>query len=115
MPTILRPTIDNSTNEFFTSLLNPRRAQDTNRINDDARTSDLDVRHKFALSLIYQVPNVKSDNRWSKTFVNGFNIGSVFLAQTGQPVTFQSGGVDSNGNGDSAGDRASVILSSRET
>src|SRR6266436_5892252 len=26
-------TIDNSTNEFFTSLLNPRRAQDTNRIN----------------------------------------------------------------------------------
>jgi len=31
-------TIDNSTNEFFTSLLNPRRAQDTNRINDDPRT-----------------------------------------------------------------------------
>src|SRR5882724_7251888 len=101
-------TIDNSTNEFFTSLLNPRRAQDTTRINDDRANSDLDVRHKFALSLIYQVPNVKSDNRWVKTFVNGFNIGSVFLAQTGQPVTFQSGGVDSNGNGDSAGDRGSV-------
>jgi hypothetical protein len=101
-------TIDNSTNEFFTSLLNPRRAQDTNRINEDRGNSDLDVRHKFALSLIYQVPNVKSDNRWVKTFVNGFNIGSVFLAQTGQPVTLQSGGVDSNGNGDSAGDRASV-------
>jgi len=101
-------TIDNSTNEFFTSLLNPRRAQDTNRINDDRANSDLDVRHKFALSLIYQVPNVKSDNRWVKTFVNGFNIGSVFLAQAGQPVTLQSGGVDSNGNGDSAGDRASL-------
>jgi len=65
------------------------------------------VRHKFALSFIYQVPNVKSDSRWVKTLVNGFNIGSVFLAQTGQPVTLQSGGVDSNGNGDSAGDRAS--------
>ncbi|OLB38856.1 MAG: hypothetical protein AUH11_05710 [Acidobacteria bacterium 13_2_20CM_57_17] len=101
-------TIDNSTNEFFTSLLNPRRAQDTNRINEDRGNSDLDVRHKFALSLIYQVPNVKSDSRWVKTLVNGFNIGSVFLAQTGQPVTLQSGGVDSNGNGDSAGDRASV-------
>src|SRR5882672_9153829 len=101
-------TIDNSTNEFFTSLLNPRRAQDTNRINDDRANSDLDVRHKFALSLIYQVPNVKSDNRWVKTFVNGFSIGSVFLAQAGQPVTLQSGGVDSNGNGDSAGDRASL-------
>jgi hypothetical protein len=39
--------------------------------------------------------------------VNGFQIGSIFLAQTGQPITLQSGGVDSNGNGDSAGDRAS--------
>ena len=55
-------TIDNSTNEFFTSLLNPRRAQDTTRINDDRASSDLDVRHKFALSVFYQVPNVKSDN-----------------------------------------------------
>jgi len=101
-------TIDNSTNEFFTSLLNPRRAQDTNRINEDRGNSDLDVRHKFALSLTYQVPDVKSDNRFVKTLVNGFQIGSIFLAQSGQPVTLQSGGVDSNGNGDTAGDRASV-------
>src|SRR5437870_786491 len=101
-------TIDNSTNEFFTSLLNPRRAQDTNRINEDRGNSDLDVRHKFALSLTYQVPDVKSDNRFVKTLINGFQIGSIYLAQTGQPVTIQSGGVDSNGNGDSAGDRASV-------
>ncbi len=101
-------TIDNSTNEFFTSLLNPRRAQDTNRINEDRGNSDLDVRHKFALSLTYQVPDIKSENRLVKTLVNGFQIGSVYLAQTGQPITLQSGGVDSNGNGDSAGDRASV-------
>jgi outer membrane receptor protein involved in Fe transport len=100
-------TIDNSTNEFFTSLLNPRRAQDTTRINEDRGNSDLDVRNKFALSLTYQVPDVKSDNRFVKTVVNGFQIGSIYLAQTGQPVTLQSGGVDSNGNGDSAGDRAS--------
>src|SRR5947208_1869194 len=101
-------TLDNSTNEFFTSLLNPRRAQDTNRLSDDWASSDLDVRHKFALSMTYQIPDVKSESRLVKTFVNGFQIGSVFLAQTGQPVTLQSGGVDSNGNGDSAGDRASV-------
>ncbi len=101
-------TIDNSTNEFFTSLLNPRRAQDTNRINEDRGNSDLDVRHKFALSLTYQVPDVKSDNRFVKTLVNGFQIGSIYLAQSGQPVTLQSGGIDSNRNGDSAGDRASI-------
>jgi len=100
-------TEDNSTNEFFTSLLNPRRAQDTNRLSEDWANSDLDVRHKFALSLNYQVPEVKSDSAWVKTLLNGYQIGSVFLAQTGQPVTLQSG-LDSNGNGDSAGDR--VVL-----
>jgi outer membrane receptor protein involved in Fe transport len=97
-------TLDDSTNEFFTSLLNPRRAQDTNHLSQDWASSDLDVRHKFALSLTYQVPEVKSDSAWVKTLLNGFQVGSVFLAQTGQPVTLQSG-IDSNGNGDSAGDR----------
>src|SRR2546429_138178 len=97
-------TLDNSTNEFFTSLLNPRRGQDTQQIGQDWGNSDLDVRHKAALSWSYQVPNIKSDSRWAKTLVNGFSIGSVFLAQTGQPVTLQSAS-DANGNGDTAGDR----------
>ncbi|HKW34419.1 MAG TPA: TonB-dependent receptor [Candidatus Acidoferrum sp.] len=97
-------TLDNSTNEFFTSLLNPRRGQDTQQIHEDWGNSDLDVRHKAALSWSYQIPNIKSDSRWAKTLVNGFSIGSVFLAQTGQPVTLQSAS-DANGNGDTAGDR----------
>jgi hypothetical protein len=97
-------TLDNSTNEFFTSLLNPRRSQDTQQISQDWGNSDLDVRHKAALSWSYQVPGIKSDSRWAKTLVNGFSIGSTFLAQTGQPVTLQSAS-DSNGNGDTAGDR----------
>ncbi|HTP67319.1 MAG TPA: TonB-dependent receptor [Dongiaceae bacterium] len=100
-------TLDDATNEFFTSLLNPRRAQDTNRIGEDWGNSDLDVRHKFALSLTYDVPKVNSDNKFVKAAVNGFQVSSIFLAQTGQPVTLQSG-IDSNGNGDSAGDRVVV-------
>jgi Carboxypeptidase regulatory-like domain/TonB dependent receptor len=97
-------TLDNSTNEFFTSLLNPRRAQDTNRISQDWASSDLDVRHKVGLSWTYQFPNIRSDNAFVRTLANGFQLGSVFLAQTGQPVTLQSGS-DVNANGDSAGDR----------
>lgn len=100
-------TLDDSTNEFFTSLLNPRRAQDTRRLSHDWSSSDLDVRQKFALSLTYVVPDVKTDSQWVKTLLNGFQIGSVYLAQTGQPVTLQSG-LDSNGNGDSAGDRVVI-------
>ncbi|HEX2663856.1 MAG TPA: TonB-dependent receptor [Candidatus Acidoferrum sp.] len=100
-------TTDNSTNEFFTSLLNPRRAQDTNRLSEDWASSDLDVRHKLALSWVYDLPQAKTESSFLKSVLNGYQLGSVFLAQTGQPVTLQSG-IDSNGNGDSAGDR--VVL-----
>lgn len=100
-------TEDNSTNEFFTSLLNPRRAQDTNRLNEDFGKSDLYVRNKVALSWVYDVPKTHFESRFAKTLLNGYQIGSTFLAQSGQPVTLQSG-LDSNGNGDTAGDRASV-------
>jgi outer membrane receptor protein involved in Fe transport len=99
--------IDDATNEFFTSFLNPRRAQDTNRLGQDRSNSDLDVRHKFALSATYETPAIHSDTRVMKTLLNGYTIGAVYLAQTGQPITIQSGlaGIDSNGNGDTAGDR----------
>lgn len=100
-------TIDDATNEFASSLLNPRRAQDDVLLGQDRSNSDLDVRHHFAMSWTYQVPNVPSDNAWVKALVNGFQLGSVFLVQSGQPVTLQSG-VDSNGNGDTAGDRVVV-------
>jgi hypothetical protein len=100
-------TLDNSTNEFFTSLLNPRRSQDTRNLSQDWGSSDLDVRHHFALSTIYDVPKTKMESRWAKAVLNGYEVSAVFLAQTGQPVTLQSG-IDANGNGDSAGDRASL-------
>ncbi|MBV9608793.1 MAG: hypothetical protein JO187_04475, partial [Acidobacteria bacterium] len=98
---------DNSTNEFFTSFLNPRRAQDTNQLRQDWSNSDLDVRHHFALAMIYQVPGMHTESALMRALVNGFGIGSTYLLQTGQPITLQSGnaGIDSNGNGDSAGDR----------
>jgi hypothetical protein len=97
-------TEDNSTNEFFTSLLNPRRGQDTLHLNEDWSKSDLYVRDKFALSWLYEVRKTHLEGRFAKAILNGYQLGSVFLAQTGQPVTLQSGS-DANRNGDSAGDR----------
>ncbi len=101
--------IDNSTNEFFTSLLNPRRAQDTTRIGDDRSNSDLDVRHKFALSLMYDVPKVHAGSGFLKALLNGYQVNTAYVAQAGQPITVLSG-IDSNGNGDAAGDR--VVINS---
>ena len=99
--------IDDATNEFFTSLLNPRRSQDAFQLGQDRSDSDLDVRHKFALSATYSTPEMHSGNMALKTLLGGYNLGVVYLAQTGQPITIQSGqaGIDSNGNGDTAGDR----------
>jgi Carboxypeptidase regulatory-like domain len=98
-------TVSDAENEFNTSGLNPRRAQDTNQIGQDRSNSDLDVTHKFALSLTYDVPNAHFENRFARALVGGFGLGTSLLAQTGQPVTIRSG-IDSNGNNDTAGDRA---------
>jgi hypothetical protein len=98
-------TMDDATNEFFTSFLNPRRSQDTNRLGQDRSNSDLDVRRKFALSLTYETPAIHSDSRAMRMLLDGYGVGVVYLAQSGQPVTIQSGFVDANGNGDTAGDR----------
>jgi hypothetical protein len=102
-------TIDDATNEFNTSSLNPRRAQDSFHLGQDRSNSDLDVRHKVALQAVYNVPNIVPTSRGLvNALVNGFVLSSTYLAQAGQPVTISSGnaGIDSNRNGDTAGDRA---------
>ena len=101
-------TIDTATNEFHTSALNPRRAQDATHLAADRANSDLDVPQKFALSLVYQVPKTHSSSSFAKALLNGYQLGTVFYAQSGQPVTLQSGVVDSNGNVDAAGDRVVI-------
>ena len=51
-------TIDDSTNELFSSLVNPRRPQDPFNIKNERGLSALDMPHKFSLSWTYQLPRV---------------------------------------------------------
>jgi hypothetical protein len=97
--------IDNSTNELFSSLVNPRRSQDWRHLDQDRGRSVLDIRHKLAISWTYELPKSKSENRFLTYVLNGWQYNGTYLAQSGQPVTIQSV-TDSNVNGDSAGDRA---------
>jgi Carboxypeptidase regulatory-like domain/TonB dependent receptor len=96
--------IDNSTNELFSSYVNPRRAQDGFDFPNERGRSALDLPQKFAMTWVYDVPNVKSENRFLRGVANGWEWSGTYLAQSGQPVTPLSG-VDSNDNGDTAGDR----------
>jgi hypothetical protein len=67
----------------------------------------LDIKHKFALSFLYEVPNVSTNHAFVKTLAHGWEWGGTYLAESGQPVTPLSG-VDSNANGDAAGDRTII-------
>jgi hypothetical protein len=99
--------IDNATNELFSSRVNPRRAQDGFDFAAERGLSALDNRHKFALSFLYEIPNVQTEHAFVKALAHGWEWGGTYLAESGQPVTPLSG-MDSNANGDSAGDRTII-------
>jgi hypothetical protein len=96
--------IDNSTNELFSSYVNPRRSQDGFNFPNERGRSALDLPQKFAMTFVYDLPNVRNENRFVRGVANGWEWSGTYLAQSGQPVTPLSG-VDSNDNGDTAGDR----------
>ena len=95
---------DDATNELFTSRVNPRRAQDGYNLRADWGRSALDIRNKFAMALVYALPNTGISNKLARGFLNGWELSTTYLAESGQPITALSD-TDSNGNGDSAGDR----------
>ncbi|MFY9527624.1 MAG: hypothetical protein WAR24_01825, partial [Candidatus Acidiferrales bacterium] len=97
--------IDDSTNELFSSRVNPRRPQDWMKLALDRGRSALDIRHKFALSWIYEMPKFNVESSFVQMLANGWQWSGTYLVQAGQPISILSG-VDSNANLDSAADRA---------
>jgi hypothetical protein len=98
-------TMDDSTNDLFTSLVNPRRPQNSYDLASEWARSALDVRHKAAVLFLYDTPRVNTANSVLRKSANGWTLSGSYLFQSGQPITIQSG-VDSNGNGDADTDRA---------
>lgn len=101
-------TLDDSTNELNSSAINPRRQQDAFNQADEWGLSALDIPHRFVASVTYDIPFFNnSENRWARAFLGGWQATTIFQAQSGQPFTPISG-IDSNRNGDAAGDRTIV-------
>ena len=96
--------IDDATNELFSSVVNPRRAQDGYNIGTDHGLSALDIPNKFSLSWVYELPNIHNEHGFVRALANGWEYSGTYLAESGQPVTALSD-ADSNDNGDGAGDR----------
>lgn len=107
-------TIDDSTNELFTSFLNPRRPQNAGNffspaglnLDNELGRSTLDIPHRFVTSFNVDIPFFNnSENAFLKAVLGGFQVNGIFQAQSGQPITILAGR-DANRNGDGAGDRA---------
>jgi hypothetical protein len=98
-------TIDNSTADFFSTILTPRRPQDFQNLQNDRSNSALDHKHRFTLALLYDLPYFKNGNWLKKNVLGNWQFAPIYTYQTGQWIDVQSG-TDANGNGDSAGDRA---------
>jgi len=96
--------IDNSTADFHSTDLTPRRPQDFTNLSADRANSALDHRHRFTLALLYDEPFFKSGNRLLKNTLGNWEIAPIYTYQTGEWMTAQDG-VDANLNGDAAGDR----------
>ncbi len=97
--------IDNSTADFFTSVLTPRRTQDFQNLAADRSNSALDRRHRATFAAIYDLPYFKSGSWLKKNVLGNWEAGPIYTYQSPEWQTVQSVR-DVNGNGDTAGDRA---------
>jgi len=99
--------IDDSTASVFTTLLTPRRAEDFQNLRRDRGNSILDRRHRFTLSEVYDAPWFRHSGWFLKNVPGNWLVSGTYTFETPEYATVQSG-VDSNLNGDAAGDRAIV-------
>ncbi len=99
-------TLDNSTADFHSTDITPRRAQDFQNYAAEYGNSLLDHSHRVTLQVLYDVPWFAHDDNWlKKNILGNYEFIPVFTWESGQWGTVQSG-IDSNLNVDAAGDRA---------
>jgi hypothetical protein len=99
--------IDDSTAAVFSTLLTPRREEDFLNLRKDRANSILDRRHRFTLSEVYDAPWFRGSGWFLKNVPGNWLVTGTYTFETPEYATVQSG-LDSNLNGDSAGDRAIV-------
>jgi hypothetical protein len=98
---------DDATATNFSTYLTPRRAQDFQDLRSEWATSALDHRHRFTFTSVYDFKMFRNSNWFLKNVVSNWNMSGTYTYESPEQATVQSG-VDSNLNGDSAGDRAVI-------
>ena len=99
--------IDDATATNFSTYLSPRRAQDFNDLSAEKASSALDHRQRLTITPIYQWHPFASRNWFLKNLVGNWTASGTYTYESPELATVQSG-IDSNLNGDSAGDRSII-------
>ena len=96
--------IDDTTAEVFSTVLSPRRVEDFQNLKRERADSGLDHRHRAILSLIYDLPFFNDSRNLVRTIAGGWSLAGTYSLESGEKFGVRSG-IDSNLNGDNAGDR----------
>jgi hypothetical protein len=103
--------IDDSTADFFTTRLTPRRSENFQNLARDKASSALDRRHRFTFVALYDVPFMSHSSNWlARNVLGNWEIAPIYTFESPEYATVQSS-TDSNLNGDSAGDRTIINTS----
>jgi hypothetical protein len=99
---------DNSTADVFSTVLTPRRPQNSQNFLADWSNSALDRRHRLSLEAIYDTQYFKGSSNWlAKNILGNWELVPQWQLQSGEWFTPQSGD-DANQNGDAAPDRTII-------
>jgi hypothetical protein len=98
-------TMDNITNELFSSFVNPRRPQNNFDLRNEWAESTLSRPHRLAIGWIWELPFYRNEGGFLGQLLGNWQISGIYQAESGQLVDALSFN-DANGNLDSAGDRA---------
>ncbi len=96
--------LDDSTADVNSTALNPRRSQSFQNLHAEYSKSDLDHPNVFSAVAIYDVPFFSHSNFLLKNLVGNLELAPAYRYQSAQYASVQSN-LDSNLNGDKAGDR----------
>jgi Carboxypeptidase regulatory-like domain len=100
--------IDDTTAEVFSTILSPRRVEDFQNLRRERADSALDHRHRFVISSLYEMSYFnKNEHYLVRKILGGFNFAGTLTFESGEKATVRSG-IDSNLNGDNAGDRSII-------
>ena len=99
--------IDNSTADFHSTDLTPRRPQDFQNWKPEKSLSALSRTHRFTLAAVYDLQPFRGSNWVMKNLVGNWSFSPVYTYESPQYVTIQST-QDVNLNSDAAGDRVIV-------